>query len=105
MTERIVIGDLPRRPLANFTVDVGETLADVLARLGAKPIRIEHVPPPTELQVIARRAQEVGDEVSALLRICRTAEDVPAPDHLPRPDDDCTICDARRIVADMLAGR
>jgi hypothetical protein len=85
----------------NFTVEQGETLGEVLDRMGAT-VRTEHVPGPTPLQEAAERAQEVGAEVSVLLRECRRWEDVPAPEHPAWPDDDCVACDARRIVSDML---
>jgi hypothetical protein len=103
--DRIVIEGMPQGPIPTFVVEAGESTAEVLARLGMKKLRIEHVPPPTELELIAARAQEVGAEVSALLSFCVTADDVPTPEHLPRPDDDCVVCDARRIVIEMLGRR
>lgn len=105
MPERLTIdGVAVCDPIPHFVIQVGESLDEVLTRLGCR-VSVEWVPPPTELERIAARAQEVGAEVSALLSFCRTVEDVPAPEHLPRPYDECVVCDARRIVIEMLEKR
>jgi hypothetical protein len=83
------------------TIEAGTSLRELMQRLGGT-VREEHVPDPTPLQQEAKRTQEVGEEVSALLRTCKRWADVPAPEHLPRPDDNCVTCDARRIAAGML---
>jgi len=97
----LYVDGLGSEPVDHFEIKPGESLGEVLDRMGAS-FRVESAPGPTPLQEQAKRAQEVGAEVSTLLRECRRWEDVPAPEHPARPDDDCVVCDARRIVSDML---
>jgi hypothetical protein len=100
MPQAIHIDSSTSSVLRSFSVEPGESLQQVFDRLGMSP-HIEYVPGPTSLQEAAKRAQEVGAEVSGLLRECRTWNDVPSPewDHGP---GECVTCDARRIVEEML---
>ena len=90
--------DIP--PAANIKIKPGTTLYDFLHGQGYL-VRLCHEPAPNPLLEVARRAQEVGKEVSSLLRKCERYEDVPPP-RWNHGRGECVVCDARRIVAEML---
>jgi len=94
------IDGLSTEPVDFISIEPGTSLRELVEDWGGT-IRTEYVPDPTPLQKTAKRAQEVGAEVSTLLRECKTWGDVPAPrwDHEP---GSCVMCDARRIVEGML---